>query len=104
MANSTLDLITYWFYEGSKCIGSVRAESGSTDNVVRLTLIEQETNFPLGHHEYETPAEYRNRLRRATLKTFDESGSTETVYRDATVRITLPTYRLKPGGGLEIVE
>jgi hypothetical protein len=65
--------ITYWLWNGKKCIGSVRMAPGTSDREAINRAIENEFDFPLGHLNHGlTPFEFRNMLHRATVKTYDD--------------------------------
>ncbi len=61
---------TFWLYSGSRVLTAVRLPADSTDQQVRQKAIDSELRVPIGHIQGEAPFEFRNRLHRATVRTF----------------------------------
>jgi hypothetical protein len=72
-AGDTVSKRTFWLYHGGRVLGATQADHDATDEEVRLLAIYREENFPLGHDALrrETPNDFRQKLARAMVKTFD---------------------------------
>lgn len=63
---------TYWLYQGKSVLTAVRLPEGATDQQVILKALDNEEVLPVGHHNRnEAPFEFKNRLHRATVRTFE---------------------------------
>ena len=62
---------TFWLYHGERVLTAVRLKEGASDQeAIRRALYWHEKNPCIGPAQQETPAEFKNKLHHAEVRTF----------------------------------